>query len=273
MSGDPNNVNIWSEGDVYVLKPSDIPSGQTIADMVPASADTAFGPLWKPAGLLNGDAGFEEAAEWDETEHPAWGYGVIKVGYKDFKMTRNFTTLEENPTVAYLRSKNDTTTAVVISKPSDVYLGFETRDGNGKVERLISKMPASVKYSGRTQNESDLPEIEFESKIFPNSAKELFFKQTTGQLVARESTVTVNGTPTGGSFKLAIGGEETIAIAYNAATSAVKAAVEALSAVDGTATVTGSAGGPYTVVYTATGALEAGDNSLTGGTTPSVSVV
>ncbi len=177
MAGDPNNVHIWAEADVYVLKPSDIANGETIEDMVPATADAAFDALWKPAGLLNGDAGFEESAEWDETEHPAWGYGVIKVGYKDFKMTRTFTTLEENPTVRYLRSKNDTATAVKVSKPADVYLAFEKRDGDGKLHRLISKMPASVVYGGRTENESNLPEIEFTSKIFPNSEKELFFIQ------------------------------------------------------------------------------------------------
>lgn len=176
MAGDPNNVHIWAEADVYVLKPSDITSGQDIDDMVPTDADTALAAAWKPAGLLNGDAGFEESAEWDETEHSAWGYGVIKVGYKDFKMERKFTTLEENPTVAYLRSKNDTATAVIVSKPADVYLAFEKRDGDA-VHRLISKMPASVVYGGRTENESDLPEIEFTSKIFPNSAKELFFIQ------------------------------------------------------------------------------------------------
>ena len=176
MAGDPNNVHIWGEADVLVLKPSDITVGDTIEDMLPADADTAFDALWKPAGLLNGDAGFEESAEWDETEHSAWGYGVIKVGYKDFKMTRKFTTLEDNPTVRYLRSKNDTSTAVKVSKPADVYLAFEKRSDNA-LHRLVSKMPSSVKYSGATENESDLPEIEFEAKIFPNSAKELFFIQ------------------------------------------------------------------------------------------------
>ena len=175
MAGNPENVNIWAEADVYVLKPSDLTGA--LSTVLPTDADAAWPTAWKPAGLLNGDAGFEESAEWDETEHSAWGYGVIKVGYKDFKMTRKFTTLEENPTVAYLRSKNDTATAVKVSRPADAYLGFETRDGNGKIKRRITTMPASVKYSGATENESDLPEVEFEAKIFPNNVKELFIKQ------------------------------------------------------------------------------------------------
>lgn len=272
MAGNPNNVTIWAEADVYVLFPSDIPSGQTLTDMLPAGADAEWPAEWAPAGLLNGDAGFEESSEWDETEHSAWGYGVIKVGYKDYKMTRKFTTLEENPTVARLRSKNDTATRVKVSKPTDAYLGFETRDGEGKVKRRITTVPSSVKYGGATENESDLPEVEFEAKIFPNDQKELFIKQESGQLSTRTATITVVGTPTGGTFKLQIADEETVAIAYNAAATAVKAAIEGLNAVDGTANVTGSAGGPYAVTYTATGDLEPGDNSLTGGTSPHVTV-
>lgn len=271
MTGDPNNVHIWAEADVWALKPGDIPAGKTIEDMLPDSPEADWPPAWNAAGLLNGDAGFEEAAEWDETEHPAWGYGVIKVGYKDFKMTRTFTTLEENPTVAYLRSRNDTATHVKVSKPADVYLGFETRDGEGAVKRRITCMPASVKYSGRNENESDLPQIEFESKIFPNSQRELFFKQDTGQSVTRTAVVTISGEPTGGTFKLEIeGAGETGPIEHDADGFEVEAALDALAAVEGV-TVTGTAPS-WSINYTATGRLRAGDNSLTGGIDPAVSV-
>lgn len=177
MSGDPTNVNIWAEADVLVLKPGDIPAGDTILDMVPATIDAPWPAAWKPAGLLNGDKGFEESSEWDETKHPAWGFGIIKTGYKDFEMTQKFTTLEDNPTTAYLRSKNDTATEVKVSKPAQVYLGFETRDGDGKAQRRITPVPSSVKYTGRTQNEQDIPEVEYEANIYPNSEKTLFIKQ------------------------------------------------------------------------------------------------
>lgn len=79
-------------------------------------------------------------------------------------------------------------------------------------------------------------------------------------------TVTL-GSPSAGDFTLTFGGNTTSAIAYNAAASAVKSALVALD--DGYTsadwTVTGSAGGPYTVT-TPSGALTGSGSGLTGGT-------
>lgn len=275
MAGDPNNVKIWAGADVLVLKPSDIPQGQSIEDMIPATVNDPFPPAWRPAGLLSGDAGFEESVEWDKTEHTAWGYGVIKIGFKDFKMERKFTTLEENPTTRYLRSKNDTATRVKVSKPAEVYTAYETRTDEGDIERLISLMPATTEYGGRTKNESDLPEVEFTQTIVPNSDKELFAVQSTADdfgLTAFDLTITMTGAPTGGTWKAIVAGQETGPLAPDVANNALKAAIEGLSTVSGTVTVTGSAG-TWRVVYTGEGAIIPGDNSLTGGTNPKVTVV
>lgn len=87
---------------------------------------------------------------------------------------------------------------------------------------------------------------------------------------ASEWTVTLSGTPAGGTFKLIVNGSSTAPIAYNAATSAVQTALNALPGV--TATVTGTAGGPYTVEFSSPLGLAADGNGLTGGTAPSVSV-
>lgn len=91
-------------------------------------------------------------------------------------------------------------------------------------------------------------------------------------------TVTVTGSPTGGTFTLTFSGQTTAAIAHNATAAAVQTALEGLSNVNpGDVTVTGNAGGPYTVTF---GGQYLGDNvaqmtataSLTGGTTPGVTV-
>ena len=274
MAGDPNNVKIWAEADVYIVLPSDIPVGQTILDVLPASINAVLGPLWRPAGLLNGDSGFEESVEWDKTEHTAWGYGVIKLGFKNFKMERKFTTLEENPTVAYLRSKNDTADRVRVSKPADVYLCFEKRTDDGEKHRLFSLMPSTTEYGGRTENESDLPEIEFTSTIVPNADKELFAVQSTQSRLDGEYDLdlTIEGAPTGGTFKVKVNGDETGPLAADSDGPAVKAAMESLATVTGTVTVTGAAGGPFRIRYTGQGPILAGDNSLTGGTSPKISV-
>ncbi len=91
-------------------------------------------------------------------------------------------------------------------------------------------------------------------------------------------TVTISGSPTGGTFTLTYAGQTTAGIAYNAAATAVQSALAALSTVGtGNVAVTGSAGGPYTVTFqgalahTNVAAMTASAASLTGGS-PSIAV-
>lgn len=83
----------------------------------------------------------------------------------------------------------------------------------------------------------------------------------------------VGGTAQGGTFTLTFGANTTTTIVYNASAATVQTALQALGSIgSGNATVTGSAGGPWTVDFTGTlaGAAQAfitGDASLvTGGT-------
>ncbi len=105
------------------------------------------------------------------------------------------------------------------------------------------------------------------------------YERYTGSSAASEvQTITINGSPTGGTFTLTFNGQTTAPIAYNAANTAIDAALEALSNVGaGNVAVTGT--GPFTVTFG--GALANRDvgltmtatSSLTGGTNPSVTVV
>lgn len=90
--------------------------------------------------------------------------------------------------------------------------------------------------------------------------------------------VTLTGAPTGGHFTLAVSGDATTSLAWNASAADVQTALQALGSV-GTdnATVVGDDGGPWEVTFI--GALGGTDvaamaatNSLTGGTTPGVVV-
>lgn len=94
-------------------------------------------------------------------------------------------------------------------------------------------------------------------------------------------TVTVTGTPTGGTYTLILDGQTTSALDYNATAAEVEAALEELSNIDvGDLTV---AGGPHpgTAITVAFGGsweltdvplMTADDALLTGGTTPAVGV-
>jgi hypothetical protein len=97
-----------------------------------------------------------------------------------------------------------------------------------------------------------------------------------GADTAEVQTVTITGTPTGGTFTLSFNGQTTSGIAYNAAASAVQTALNGLSTIGANGvTVTGSAGGPYTVTFANAGnvnAMTASGSGLTGGTSPAVSV-
>jgi hypothetical protein len=95
--------------------------------------------------------------------------------------------------------------------------------------------------------------------------------------VAEVQTVTVTGAPTGGTFTLTVEGATTGGIAFNASAAAVQAALEALGTVSpGDITVTGVAGGPYTLTWNRGGGdvaqITASGASLTGGSSPSVAI-
>lgn len=93
-------------------------------------------------------------------------------------------------------------------------------------------------------------------------------------------TVTITGTPTGGTFTLTLSGETTAAIAYNATASAVADALAALPSVTANdVSVTGGPGPdtPYVVAFKGQYAGEnvpamTASGSFTGGSTPAVAV-
>jgi hypothetical protein len=93
-------------------------------------------------------------------------------------------------------------------------------------------------------------------------------------------TITITGTPTGGTFTLTYSGQSTTAIAYNASAATVEAALEALSNIGpADVGVTGGPGPGTPYVVTFTGDLQGTDVSMitvahafTGGTSPNLSV-
>lgn len=66
-------------------------------------------------------------------------------------------------------------------------------------------------------------------------------------------TITIGGSPTGGTFTLTYGGQTATGIPYNETAANVQTALRALSSIGaGNVNVTGSAGGPYTITFAGT---------------------
>lgn len=96
---------------------------------------------------------------------------------------------------------------------------------------------------------------------------------------AEVQTVTITGTPTGGTFTLTYDGQTTAPIAFDATNTAVDTALEALSNLEpGDVTVTGgpAPGTPFVVTFTVAQGdvplMTASGAGLTGGTAPAVAV-
>lgn len=92
-------------------------------------------------------------------------------------------------------------------------------------------------------------------------------------------TVTITGGPTGGTFTLTFNGQTTAGIAFAPTAAAVLAALVALTTIEpGDVTVTGANGGPFSVTFAGrfsgedVPALTASGASLTGGTSPGVTI-
>jgi hypothetical protein len=119
-----------------------------------------------------------------------------------------------------------------------------------------------------------------EGQFWRKGVTKVLFTTATISGVNEVQTLTITGTPTGGTFTITFSGQTTAAIDFDAVAADVEAALEALSNV-GTGNVTCTGGGlPGTpVVITFTGDLAGTDvalmtttDSLTGGTTPASAI-
>lgn len=90
----------------------------------------------------------------------------------------------------------------------------------------------------------------------------------------RTFVVTVNGSPTGGEFTLRFRGAETSPLTHNESAGDIKDALVELSSQysDLDFDVSGSSGGPWTVIVPNIGRLSVASFALTGGTLPTVTV-
>jgi hypothetical protein len=158
MSGNPENATVWPDADVYI---GDVDAAD------PATIDDDFGVDWDLVGLLDGDAGFVEAREEEESDVYAWGGILVRTTRRNFKLTKAFTALEDNETTRALIWPGSTADTLVVPRPARKKVAFETREGS-TVKRLITALYADVKVNGDiTDSEADITRYELLATIFP----------------------------------------------------------------------------------------------------------
>ena len=178
MSGDPMNARLWSDADVYVSFDLGAPT--------PANVNASFNSDWELVGLLNGDDGFSESRNMDESDHFAWGGILVRTGRNNFKFTKSFTAIEWNGVVRRLTWPGSEFGEIKVPKPERVLVAFEVTDvETGDKHRLISAFQAEIMPDGDVEvNEKDLAQHKFVATIFPDSDGVLFIEQTTDPVSA-----------------------------------------------------------------------------------------
>ena len=157
-------------------------------------------------------------------------------------------------------------------------LTFEILDGFGGTGAINEASPAA----GETTVGVDTFVLNDSATIVPVGARFTTAGISTVRTVTATQnsqvwTVTITGSPTGGTFTLTLNGEETSNIAYDADSATVQAALVALASVtSGDVLVTGD--GPHTITLAGDLANTSGNDLtsdgalLTGGTTPDAAV-
>lgn len=172
MARDPGNVNIWTDARIFFAPAT------AARPAMPLTAAAEIDELvWDEFGILDGDAGIGEERSNDETKHYGWGLGLIKIGNKNFELSRTFSCLEDNDATRAILWPGSTETKLKMPKPVDGYLAFETTSDTARVERLFTIRPARLSLPSNARNESDITKLEITAALFADGTGDVFDRQ------------------------------------------------------------------------------------------------
>ncbi len=271
MAVTASNARIFgSDADAIYLAPVGTP--------LPTTIDEALNPAFEDVGWLHAD-GITETFTGSKTEiRGHQGSRVVRTRIETPGTTIGFHALESKAQTKGLRYDEKSATVVdgvrktrrgagqKVSARAAVIDIFDADDVTVK-ERHVIELFEIIPDGDRVFANSDIAGFPFKGEIIGDYDT---FESAGVSQIATAWTVTVEGTPTGGSYTLAVNGYSTSAIAYNANATAVAAAINALSGVTGVSGVTGS--GTVSLTFPVPVVLTANGSGLTGGTEPRVSV-
>lgn len=287
---DPENVQPYVDGQVLV----------SFADNPKISLNGEFGKDWETVGILADGSKVELTRAIDKNKTKGWGYGVVAVSTKPGELTGKASVIERNKTVDKIAWPDTVTpeegeaNGIVLLHSEKVALCHvamigTTQDGKQKITVTRHKAIATIANLsfGEDPEGKDI-EFDFQTgklkdafdeitidapKVAASDVKPIRFVTSLEEAEEGESqikTVTLPSGVTGGTFTLSIGNKKSAGIEHNATGTAVQLILRKVSGGE-KASVTGDAGGPYTVKGVK-GELTADGASLTGGDSNTVTV-
>jgi len=177
MEGNPRNAAVWSHGFVLI--------GSRDAEIPQSGAP--FGPEWETVGFLSGDEGFTESVDVETNDHFAWGGVLLATTKSNFKLTKNFTALEQNKVIEDLVFPGNTVEyddigghegMIVVPELQDEFrIAFVNRSGSRRVgrteKRFVSAGYAMIDDRGDAQDsETELASRELTVAFYGDEADE-----------------------------------------------------------------------------------------------------
>lgn len=268
MAVNAANARIFgSDSDAIYLAPIGTP--------LPNGINDALDPAFEDVGWLHSD-GITETFTGSKTEiRGHQGARVVRTRIETPGTTISFTALESKAQTNSLRYDEKTVTVSggvrkavrgagqKVQARVAVVDVFDADDITVKERHVIGRFEISAD-GDRVFVNNDIAGYPFIGEVIGD--------YTTYQGVATTKTVwglTVTGTPTGGSYTLAVNGVATAPIAYNASAANVAAALNALSGVTGISGIT--AASLAAITFPVTVGLT-GTHALTGGTSPNITI-
>jgi hypothetical protein len=256
----PDLTLIPDKAEVWVILKSDVTSP---AALIPAAVgDDLLALDWEFGGYVLDTKGISISPSVEFKEYDAFGHPRFRTKTKKGKIDTGFTLLETNETTRKIVLPGSAPNKIGIPKDVQVYVLYKYVDED-RTTIWVQLRPAAIEQTG------DSGIVEGELRWFEMTVHHTADANGDVFEIVTDSTTTgwlaTLGTQSSGTFTLTWGGNTTTGIAYNAASSAVKAALVALD--DGYDasdwTVTGSAGGPYTVTPPVATAVTGSGASLT----------